>query len=215
MVDEVPARPPNRQIAPAIWGILTLDGVLLFGAVNGFELPSDIALQSVVSRLTLSFVAPALALLLGSVLPAGLKDVLVFWRLKHPLPGSRAFSHFANHDPRIDVAQLEQNVDAPFPTVPKDQNALWYRLFKRVEGDSAIDHCNRAFMLLRELAAISVIIAMAGCLWRLFGPPHHEKVAVMVLGLFALQYAISAIGAANWGRRLVTSVLAAHSVQKR
>lgn len=107
-------------------------------------------------RAALAVFLPLAVLLLNSLVPASIKAVLVFWRVRHALPGHRAFSWHAVHDPRIDVDRLRRNVGA-FPAEPRAQNTLWYRLFKLVEQDVLIDHVHGQFLRMR--AAIPVLIA--------------------------------------------------------
>ena len=80
----------------------------------GFVLPEhlgagrELSSLSVVRAATLTF-APVIIMLLAALLPSNVKASLVFWRLRHALPGHRAFSIHAVNDPRIDIAVLQKN----------------------------------------------------------------------------------------------------------
>src|SRR5262245_58077554 len=55
------------------------------------------------------------------------KARLVFWRWRHPLPGSRVFTVHSKTDTRINIPALR----ARLGTLPKgeaEQNTAWYRL---------------------------------------------------------------------------------------
>jgi len=80
-------------------------------------------------RASLTALLPIPALILSSLISADYKAVLVFWRFKHPLHGSRAVSVYAPADPRIDLTKLEKNVGT-FPVSERDQNSKWYGLYR-------------------------------------------------------------------------------------
>src|ERR1043165_515454 len=54
-------------------------------------------------RLLTATVMPVVVLLLVNVLPGRLKAILVFWKLRHALPGHDAFTRYGPADPRIDM----------------------------------------------------------------------------------------------------------------
>ncbi len=138
------------------------------------------------------------------------KARLVFWRWNNPLPGSRAFSHYVHRDPRIDVSALERNV-GPFPTEPRAQNALWYKLYKSVEHESAVVDAHRNFLLMRDYAAMSFLLLLgAGIMGILLIPSSTTGGGYVVLLL--AQYLLSRLAAANYGVRFVTTVLALKTV---
>lgn len=56
------------------------------------------------------FLTPIILSIACGLLPASWKAVLVFWRVKNPLPGCRAFSHVMKSDPRINPSLLEASL---------------------------------------------------------------------------------------------------------
>src|SRR5208282_2578569 len=52
---------------------------------------------------------------------------------------------------------LRRSVSGAFPVDPVDQNRAWYRLFKTVEKEPAVDQVHRDFLLLRDYTALSVL----------------------------------------------------------
>ena len=152
-------------------------------------------------------------LLLTSLLPSSAKATLVFWRLRHALPGHRAFSRHARDDPRINMDELQRNI-GPIPSGPRDQNALWYKLFKKVEPDPAVAHANKYWLLFRDLAALSIMLAFlaAGVLLALGG---DIAIALAASALLIAQYFGAAIAARNEAIALVRNVLALYSIKKR
>jgi hypothetical protein len=65
----------------------------------------------------------------NGLLSADIKARLVFLRWHHALPGNRAFSKYAQQDPRIDQVKLAQLVDMKSMSTPEVENAAWYRLY--------------------------------------------------------------------------------------
>jgi hypothetical protein len=151
-------------------------------------------------------------LLLSAVVPQNIKAMFVFWKVKNPLPGSEAFTRHAPADPRIDLTALKKNVGA-WGTEPSEQNSLWYRLYKEVGSETAVVEAHKAFLLFRDMAIVSLLLAIVVPLG--FWLTNVERNAVTFsLLLFSLQYVAAALAARYSGVRFVTNVLAEHSVRK-
>jgi hypothetical protein len=165
------------------------------------------------TRALAACLAPVLVLLTASLLPASWKARLVFWRWKHALPGHRAFTDRVLNDPRIDRDRLLHNV-ALFPVETGEQNQFWYRLFKKVENEPSIEYINRQFLLLRDLAALSLLLLAPTAIALLAGwcEPRQAGIASAI---FAVQYLLAAVSANRAGHGLVSSVLALHGAKRR
>lgn len=165
-----------------------------------------------VGRAVTTTVMPVVVLLLVNVLPHEVKSTLVFWRLRDPLPGCEAFSKYAHHDPRIDVAALKKNVGA-FPTEPGEQNAKWYKLYKAVPADPTVRDAQQHFLMYRDMAALSfpLVFLVPSALFLSGAAPASLWMAA---ALFLAQYLLTAISARWSGIRFVCNVLAAHSAKK-
>ena len=146
------------------------------------------------------------------MLPQDLKATLVYWKIKQALPGHEAFSKYGPADSRVDMASLRKNVGA-LPTDPREQNSLWYKLYRKVGSEVGVMDSHKAFLLFRDMAAISILLAIAV-------PITFLLVGVQVfvvwwaLALFLGQYFITAIAARNTGIRFVGTVLAEHSIRR-
>lgn len=151
----------------------------------------------------MGLVAPIVTLILSGWLPADLKAKLIFWRIRHPLPGSFAFSKYLNKDPRIDVVALESKL-GELPSEPDQQNRLWFRLMKDVESDVAIEQSNRSWLFARDLSGYSVIFLVVFGLPSLF----LSDIGGYYILLLLLQYLALIVAARNYGIRFVTNVLA-------
>lgn len=204
----------HRQNVIPLVGVVVADSVLLFMLLNGWEISEETSTRLIALRAITSLIAGTAVLLLAGFFPAGLKDVLVFWRFRDVLPGHRAFSDRTLSDPRIDTEKLRRNITFTFPAEAREQNSAWYRLFKKVEAEGSVEHCNHNFLLFRELAAISALATVISIGLSVI-KPNMKYVTEVATIVFALQYLLAAISSANYGRRLVTTVLAAHSVKRR
>lgn len=191
-----------------IWTVVVADALTLAAIAFPSAVEQAASWVTSGSRIAGASIAPVAVLLLTSLVPSEAKAILVFWRLRDVLPGHRAFSVYAERDPRVDVDRLRAGVGT-FPVVPRDQNAAWYRLFKKVDADPAVAQAHRHFLLFRDLAALSFLLLIAApILLAVLGAS-----AAMIgasAGVLTVQYFATAIAARFQGVRLVCNVLALH-----
>jgi|ERR1043165_2159345 hypothetical protein len=98
---------------------------------------------------------PMLAFLIISLFPSKWKERIVFLCWSHPLPGSRAFTHFAKEDPRVDVEALARILDQ-LPTDPREQNRVWYKLYLTVEDRESVKQAHRGYLFFRDYTVIAL-----------------------------------------------------------
>ena len=96
----------------------------------------------------------------NGLLSADTKARIVYWRWSNPLPGNFAFSRYAERDARIDTAALRRAV-GDWPSDPRQQNAVWYRLYKRFEHEPAVIDVHRHFLFACGHAAIGSLMFAA------------------------------------------------------
>ena len=192
--------------------LVTFDAVILAAVV----LPERFASLSVVTIATLRSVAaillPIVPLLLTNVISQSVKARLVFWRWRNPYPGSRAFSKYVHSDDRINAEKLRKNI-GEFPTDPKEQNSLWYQLYRRVQNDRAVLDAHKAFLLFRDMSALSLLLLVltTGAFYCLsFGLNAIGRIAL----IFLIQYLLAMLSARVAGERFVCTVLSIHSTRK-
>lgn len=187
-----------------IW-CLALYGVFLVGFDSFFsELQSRFHVLSRKDGVTVAMM-PVLVLVLSGLLSSNIKAILVFWRFKHALPGHRAFSKLAPADPRIDMDDLKRKI-GDVPRAARDQNSLWYKLYKKHEIAVIVTAAHRAFLLARDLATIALLFGIAGFIGLLVGGA-TPAVSLQFLGVMALQFILLAVTARNYGNRFVCNVL--------
>lgn len=152
-------------------------------------------------------IACVIALAANAFLPAALKHVLVFWRVKDVLPGHRAFTEFAPNDPRIDLARLKQNCGGQIPLRAGDQNKVWYRLLMKHEEHPAVAGSHRRFLALRDMAASALLLAILFSISAAVAKADPLFYPVLI-GLLGIEYLFLRVGAVNEAERLICNVLA-------
>ena len=194
-------------VATLVLDVLVLV-VLAFDSTIQEMTPTTIAAV----RTSLAGLLPIPALILSSLFSADHKARLVFWRLRYPLPGSHAFSVHAPADHRIDVEKLRDHV-GEFPVGEREQNAKWYRLYRKVDSDPSVVDSHKNYLLFRDIAAMSLLLVpvlpVAMYLVRVDTPS-----ILISTTWFMGQYLIAALAARSTGIRFVQNVLAVHASQK-
>jgi hypothetical protein len=147
----------------------------------------------------------------GQVTP-NMKARLVFWRWKNPLPGSRAFSFYALNDDRVNFQSLQQ-VSGTLPTDPKEQNALWYRLYTSVSNDESVSSVHQDFLLYRDYSVLSLlflfVFGIAGFFFFTSLEGTLTYIAILIIQAFLTNNA-----ARDRGKRFVTTVMALKAAGK-
>jgi hypothetical protein len=210
------ARGSSKILKSANFGwlctVVLFDLVVMCIVVMPGVIETATASKIAVARGVCSALLPVVPLMLVNSLPPILKARLVFWRWRYPNPGSRAFTVYIHEDDRINIDKLRKHVGA-FPDEPKEQNALWYALYQRVQNEVGVLEAHKTFLLHRDIASISLLLLIfAAALMLALGFSGSEigKAAI----IFAVQYLLAAMSARSSGERFVCTVLALHSVRK-
>lgn len=155
-----------------------------------------------------AFLAPPVLLLLNTLVPQDFKHVLVFWRFRDVLPAHRAFTLYVPGDPRIDAAALQARV-GEFPTDPRDQQNLWFRLYQKYKSESSVIDAHRPFLIFRDLAALSFLLAIiVPVMLCVYG---FSIASWSTLAVFSGQYFLAAMASRQAARRFVCTVLSLES----
>lgn len=158
----------------------------------------------------IAFIAPVITIILNGILPTRAKETLVFWKLKNPLPGSKVFSELAKKDSRIDLRKLIQ-MYGEIPKSAKEQNQLWYKIYKSHESKVAVLSSHRNFLFTRDLTGISAVFLIVLPLVSLIA--FGNSIQILFYSLYViLQYLVLSIVARNYGNRFVCNVLAEDSI---
>lgn len=193
-----------------LWAALLVDALVLWILLE-FGDPEQLRWTHLATRVGLAAAAPVFLMLLNGVVPAAIKSTWVFWRLKHALPGHRAFSVYARRgDPRVSVEALERRL-GQLPVSPEEQNQTWYRMYREVEAQPAVVDAHGQYLLFRDLASISLLLSLTiGIMaWVLL----TFSAAMIVVVVFGAQYLAAMVAARTQAAAFITNVLAAHSAR--
>lgn len=204
MTTEVNLKAKNAAL---LWAFFIFNAVLffsLFFASNVDAILNDYkAMFSFRSSGIL--VAPLILFLINGILSSNQKAILVFWRLKNILPGSRAFSEHGKNDPRVNMQRLSL-LHGPLPVSPNAQNSLWYKLYRINNNEVSVMKSHKDFLLARDMVAITFLyIVLVGIPMLFLGSPPFTYYYLLIL-LFEYLYIMRV--ARNHGGRFVTNVLA-------
>jgi len=151
---------------------------------------------------------PIILFIINGLLTSQQKAVLVFWKLKNPLPGSKAFSFYSDKDSRIDLFKL-QSIYGTLPTDSAEQNRLWYKIYRKNNTEVSVENSHKEFLLGRDLVSITflyIIFAGIPMLILLF-----STLSIYYLLFLVIEYLILVQVAKNHGIRFVCNVLAVES----
>jgi len=194
---------------PLILGYIVLN-YIAFALTN--QLPWNFLAKIEITKTGMEFDNPLITIgiyLLGLILcylfPSSLKHRLVFLRWNNPLPGSRIFTELIQKDQRISKQDLI-NKYGKLPTIPEEQNQLWYRIYKEKQNDTVILASHGRWLLFRDLLSISLILGpLSIILTFVITPPPASIVYAVSYIILIIVLWISAI---NTGNRFACNVLA-------
>lgn len=187
------------------------NGLVFFGLIAGLAADWTLLTAETLSAAVVATLVGALAIVLNGIVSGNAKAILVFWRINNPLPGCRAFSRYMYTDPRIDPEVLKSH-HGPLPDAEEDQNRLWYRLYQTHAEAPSVVEAHRSYLLTKDLTALSGLFLVT------LGPAAFALgditawASYYVVGL-ALIFLIASQAGRNYGKRLVTNVLATESAR--
>jgi hypothetical protein len=192
-----------------LWLLIAVNSAAFYAALNysDFESSGFRALINSATQLLPVGLATVVTTVTNGLLSADMKARLVFLRWHHPLPGNRAFSKYAQQDPRIDQIRLAQVIDKESLRTPEAENAAWYRLYKEVHNDPSVQQVHREFLLLRDYVGLGAMFLIGFGAVAIFTVQPPKVLAVYCL-LLVVQFIIVRHAAATYGVRFVTTVLA-------
>jgi len=201
----------KAQYAKWLWALASADLILILAfLVPG--IPSGASLAELGNwRLITTVVIPVVVMLVVNVLPHSVKAMLVYWKPLDWLPGSEAFTRYGPMDSRVSMQALKDKV-GDLPKEPKDQNAKWYQLYKPVQGEPEIAESQKAYLMYRDMAVLSIpfIVAAPICLYAAGASAGAQWLGA---GIFFVQYLLTAVSGRHSGIRFVTNVLAVQSAR--
>jgi hypothetical protein len=147
-----------------------------------------------------------LAIVLEGLIHPDYKAVLVFLRIKNPLPGCRAFSIIAKKDTRVDFEKLTTKFPDGIPKDPEQQNKYWYKLYRECSDKLRVLNSYKVFLLTRDLASLTAVLIPICFVAHLIWDTTWPNIIYHLILLFTLLILII-IAAQNYGKRFVANVL--------
>ena len=191
-----------------LWALLAVNVIAFWGVVVAdAEFSTLLALMNAISFEDglIGSITPTIAFVLDGLLSPDAKARIVFWRWRHPLPGSRAFSLHLRNERRADPYQLNRRW-GPFPEDPVAQNSLWYQMYQTCKEEIRVREAHRAFLFSRDLAAHTLLFLIFFGTATLFSDAQLNTWG-WYLGALMVQYALVMITARTQGIRFVRQVL--------
>ncbi|MBW1731404.1 MAG: hypothetical protein JRJ75_11020 [Deltaproteobacteria bacterium] len=136
-----------------------------------------------------------------------IKEFLVFWRIRHRLPGHRAFSIIGPRDARVNMKKVTALFPNGLPTDPELQNQEWFALYKKYEGERRVFYSQKAFLLTRDLTALTAAAVPLSFIGHLIAGSQWGGMAGYHLLLLMGMLLLISVSARNYGNRFVANVL--------
>jgi hypothetical protein len=162
-------------------------------------------------------VTGVVAIWFSYLIPADIKHILVFFRLRDVLPGHR-FIGLSEKDPRIGGEALENIVDdfAEKRCDPALQNQFWYSEIYRSSKDAPeVISVHKSFLLYRDMASVLLVCLMLYIGGKQFFQPLSlilDEKGMVVIGGFVCLFLIAANSS---GKRFVTTAVAVYLSLKK
>ncbi len=197
----------KEQNSKLIWVFFSFNVVLFYivglSQVINF---SELEIKSFITvRGVWVLIVPLLLFVLNGIVSSDFKAILSFWRFKNPLPACRAFSFYADKDDRIDKNFLTSKF-GQLPVFPKEQNSLWYKIYKKHQENPVVKKSHKDFLLARDITSVAFLFFIVGGISMLI--LSVESVKWLYVIYLLIQFIIFAIVAQNHGKRFVCNALA-------
>ncbi len=200
----------NRKI---LVGYIILNIILFSLLSNNFFIDTSSLVEMLSNPVNPSLISAlllfALSIVLEGFISSNMKAVTIFNRFKYPLPGCRIFSEIAKKDLRIDSQKLHLQYNDSLPEKPNEQNSEWYRLFQLYKYDAIIIESHKAFLLTRDLFAISILLFLISTVFHLIIGTSGVNIIYSIC-IYLLLIIIFKISAYNYGNRFAANVLVVH-----
>lgn len=154
-------------------------------------------------------IAP-LVMLLTNLVPADIKHMLVFCRIKNVLPGHR-FIRLIERDSRLAMGDVVNHFSGfnVADMVGEQQNSFWYReIYQPNQDDSQIKSAHKAFLLYRDAGTSVLFLSLITFLLSQFEVAivNTDQLPIMSVTLLA-ESAVLLFAASIAGKRMVTTAV--------
>jgi hypothetical protein len=204
----------NDKNKLALYGLMAANIALYYGVVQNDAILAGnwVSLVRNVGEVLPAGLGIILTGVINAQIPPEMKARIVFMSWNNPLPGCKAFTRHAKSDPRVDITCLELTY-GPLPTDPREQNALWYKLYKSIEQEPSVRQVHRAFLFTRDYTSLALMLMVVLGIAGFFQIP-STRTAIFYLTVLLFQFVLAGQAARNHGKRFVTTVLAIKGAAK-
>ena len=203
----------KEQNAKLIWTFFSFNALVFYSlAITPLITFKDFDWQEFVTgRGIWLIIIPLVLFIINGLISSDQKAIITFWRFKNPLPACRAFSVYAHKDDRIDFKKLENNF-SPIPETAKEQNSLWYKIYKTFQEDPVVKKSHKDFLLGRDMTSIALLFLVFGGVLGIFLITGSTRWWYLLFA--SVQYGVIAIVAQNHGKRFVCNVLSLETAKQ-
>lgn len=137
-------------LLPIVFGYVLLDRFVRggsFGAI--FSNWEEIVATGLVGLVVVFF---------QDLIPKPVKEILVFWKVKHRLPGHHAYSDSKFQNTQIPADTLKR-IQAKENLPAEEQNAEWYRAYQSCQDEGAVKNYSYRYLAWRESAVLAFALA--------------------------------------------------------
>ena len=166
----------------------------------------------IVLRALPASVLPMICSLLQDLVPKPIKELLVFFRLRHRLPGHRAYTRVCTADPRIS-SQFLAGMRKETRSQPERQNVKWYDQYCAVSTEPSVMHENFRYLAWRDLTSVLVILGLTSPLLTTMGILPLSRVAWVTAGCL-VGALLTGTAARHAATSLVRNVVSLSAVKK-
>lgn len=194
----------KQKNMPIISSIIILNCIFVYVVVLG----NSIDLDMFSKNFKQAIITPAVtffALITSSIISSKLKFKIIYVFLGEYCPGCFAFSRYAKDDYRINEDILKK-LYGDFPSTHKEENVLFYKIYKSVEDDSVVYASQQNFLLFRDLFFVHLFFMLGLASYISLNPTIHYH--AWPLALLSGELILSWVAARILGIAFVKNVLA-------
>ncbi|MBN1548911.1 MAG: hypothetical protein JW902_19830 [Syntrophaceae bacterium] len=193
--------------------------IVIFAPFSGLINFSLLDADKLISKLKnpqgfIPLAAAILIIVLEGLFKNSLKEFLVFWRIKHRLPGHRAFTKIGPTDSRIDMKRIKKLFPAGLPNSPEKQNKEWFRLYREYQDELQVFFAHKAFLLTRDLTTLTVIFIPLSIFGHFLLASNIQMFFYHML-IMIIMFICMSLSAKHYGERFVANVLAEASINNK
>ena len=174
-------------------------------SVDGRAFAARLETAAAPSTAALGLIVIASLLLLGMINP-NLRDRIIHWRWRDPLPGCRAFTGVGPQSSHVNMAVIDARF-GPLPTECGEQNKLFYKINREHRDDIGVLDSHGRYLAARDIGTITAILAISLPWLAWWATGNFWRSAAYGAALLAT-YCFCAIAAKNYSWRMVQHVLA-------